>query len=197
MKINKVIAYLTLSDIFTWGLFNVLASLSGVYLSTKLGEDVVQVVGTGTAIYLLANGLAQLPAGLLGDRIKDDKDEIIMLMLGNVLMGIPFLFYPIISTPVFYYVLQTIFGVGTAINLVNWRKLFARNLNGGTEGMFYGVYGAVMGIVAAGFGLVAGYVGNLSHSMFDVVIVVIGLIMILSSVFGALILKVSNRLSAK
>ena len=118
-------------------------------------------------------------------------------MVGNVLMGIPFLFYPIISTPAFYYVLQIIFGMGTAINTVNWRKLFAKNLNGGAEGMFYGIYGAIMGVVAAGFGMIAGYIGNLSLEMFDTVIVAIGLIMILSSVFGGFILKVSNRLSAK
>jgi len=196
MRLNKVIAYLTLSDIFTWGFYSVLVSLSGIYLAGKLEQDVIKVVGTGTAIYLLTNGLSQLPIGIIGDRIKDHKDEVIMLMIGNILMGTPFLFYPIISTPYLYYVLQFILGVGAAINVINWRKLFALNLDNGSEGILYGTYGTIMGIVAAVFGLLAGYLGNLGTEMFDIVIVSIGLIMILSSTFGGLILRHTNKLQS-
>ena len=194
-KINRIIALLTLSDIFTWGIFMVLNAIVGIYLSQKLGANSVQIVGIGAAVMTTARGVFQLPIGELLDRIKHDVDEILVLTLGNIMMGITYVFYPGISTAMFYYVLQFVFGLGAALNLIAWRKLFAQNLDRHDEGLEYGAYGLVMGITSGMFGILAGTVANLSQQYFDKVIVTIGFIMIASSVFALLIFRVKHRKS--
>lgn len=194
-KFNKVILLLTLSDTFTWGPFIIIANLSGLYLSTKLGADTVSFIGIGTGVYFLTRAAFQMPIGLLTDKIDNDKDEIILLLLGIILMGIPFLFYPLITEPFQYFVLQFIFGLGVSFNLPNWRKLFAINLDKGKEGFLYGFYETVISISTALFSALIGFVANLGDIYFDIVMRSVGIIMIISSICVLFILKVKERKS--
>lgn len=194
-RINKVIAFLTLSDIFTWGLYLVITSLVGLYLATKLEQNAVEIVGIGVAIYNLAKGGFQIPVGMLTDKIKKDRDDILFLTAGNLFMGAPFLFYPLISTPLLFFVLQFFIGLGSAMNLVNWRKLFAKNLDTGKEGLEYGAYDTVMSLSMVGFSLAAGLIANISEQYFDFVMVSIGTLMISSGFWSISLFFVQKRKS--
>src|SRR3989344_815265 len=108
-KVNKVIVLLTLSDIFTWGIHFVVLALVGIYISERLGQNAVQIVGIGSAVYTGSRGLLELPVGRLTDIIRFDHDEIVILSLGNIIMGTSYLFYPLISSPSAYYALQFTF----------------------------------------------------------------------------------------
>ncbi len=192
---NKVILYLTLSDTFVWGPFIIIANLASLYLAPRLGADTVSFIGIGTGIYFLTRALFQMPIGMLTDKIENDKDEIILLFLGMVLMGIPFLFYPMITKPFQYYVLQFIFGLGVSFNLPNWRKLFALNLDKGKEGFQYGFYETVISISTAIFSGLIGYIANLGDIYFDWAMRGVAMLMMLAGVWVLLILKVKNRKS--
>lgn len=193
ININKVIVYLTLSDIFTWGLYLIINSFVGIYLAEKLDGAVLEFIGVGTAIYYIVKGSLQIPIGLIADRIKKDKDDIIFLLLGNVLMGLPFLFYPLIQSQYLYFLLQFVLGTGSAMNLVNWRKLFAKNLDKGKEGLEYGAYDAVMSLTMSFFSALAGFISNISETYFDIVMISIGLLMISGGFWAASIFTVENR----
>ena len=184
-----------MSDTFTWGTFIIIANLAGIYLSTKLGEDTVSFVGIGTGIYFLTRAILQMPIGALTDKLKDDADEIILLCIGTILMGLPFIFYPLITSAYQYYVLQFIFGLGVSLNLPNWRKLFALNLDQGKEGFQYGFYETVISISTAIFSAVVGYIANLGDLYFDLSMRGVGIIMMLASVWILLIFKVKGRKS--
>lgn len=186
---------LTLSDMFTWGIFMVLNAIVGIYLAEKLGVNSVKTVGIGAAIMTTARGLLQLPIGELMDKWKHDVDEILILSIGNIMMGITYVFYPAINSANFFFVLQLVFGMGAAFNLIAWRKLFAQNLDRHDEGLEYGAYGLVMGVASGIFGILAGTVANLSQEHFDAVIVGIGFVMMASSIFALLIFNVKHRRS--
>ena len=193
--INRVIWYLTLSDIFTWGLYFMVNSIIGIYLENKFGGRALEYIGIGAAIYYLAKGGLQIPIGLITDRIKKDKDDIVFLLLGNILMGLPFFFYPLLQSALPYFILQFVLGLGSAMNLVNWRKLFAENLDKGREGYNYAVYDTIMSLAGAAFSLAAGYIASISQIYFDLVIVAIGGLMLSSGIWVILIYFVNNRKS--
>lgn len=195
--INRVIWFLTLSDIFTWGLYFTVNSIVGIYLEQKLGGRAIEYIGIGMAIYYLAKGGLQIPIGILTDKIKRDKDDIVFLLLGNILMGLPFFFYPLLESPIPYFFLQFIMGAGAAMNLVNWRKLFAANLDKGKEGYDYAVYDSILSIATAGFSILAGYVASISQTYFDIVIIGIGALMLFSGVWVIAIYFVNNRKSQR
>ncbi len=193
MELNKVIWLLTCSDIFSWGLYSAVVSLVGIYLSNKLRMNAIEVVGVGIGIYYFVRASSSVPIGLITDKIKRDRDDIILLTIGNMLMGITFLFYPIILSAGVFYVLQAIFGLGAALNLVTWRKLFARNLDDQKEGFSYALYDTVLSIAIAIFSLFAGLISNINQDYFDGVMMFIGIVIMLSSIAPALIFDVNNR----
>ena len=194
-RLNKIIVLLTLTDVFTWGTHMIIIAITGIYLSQRIEQNVVQIVGIGTAIYTASRGILQLPIGRLLDKWKFDNDEIIFLSIGNILMGSSYLFYPFISSADLYYALQFIFAIGAAMNLIAWKKLFAQNIDKHNEGVEYGEYGFVMGITSAVFGIFAGTIANLGIDYFNMVIVGLGVITMLGSVFSLSIFKVKKRKS--
>lgn len=195
MKLNRVIWLLTTADVFSWGLYSSVSALIGLYLSSKLGLNAIEVVGVGIGIYYFVRASSSVPIGLITDKIKRDRDDIILLTIGNLLMGIVYLFYPVILSPGVFYVLQAIYGIGAAMNLVTWRKLFARNLDKEKEGFSYALYDTVMSISIALFSLIVGVISGINQDFFDAVMMCIGLIIMLSSILPALIFDVKTRKS--
>lgn len=188
---------LSLADIFSWGPYMVISALSGLYLATKLDMDAVQVIAIGTSIYYITRSVIQMPIGKITDKIKSDSDEILFLLIGAILMGLPFIVYPFISIPVHYYILQFVFGLGVSFNLTNWRKLFALNVDKNREGTQYGFYEICMSGGAAIFSALIGSLGSLGNRYFDIIIVSAGIAMLLASVWIFLIHKTDNRKSSK
>jgi MFS family permease len=196
LSVNKVIIYLTLSDVFSWGPFTIVSMLAGLYLASKLGEDIVKFVGIGTSIYFLTRAMFQVPIGLITDKYRHDKDEILILFVGVLLMGVPFLFYPFIEYAYQYFILQFIFGLGVSLNVTNWRKLFALNLDAGREGINYGIYEMVMSISIAILSIFGGIIANKGGLYFDTVMSAAGIIMMLGSTWIIFIYKLENRQSS-
>lgn len=194
-KFNRVIFFLTMSDIFTWGLYVVINSLVGIYLSHKFGANAIEIVGIGIAVYNVAKGGFQIPIGIIADKIKNDKDDIILLTVGNLLLGLPYIFYPHLTSTTMFYALQFVIGIGAAMNLVNWRKLFAQNLEMGNEGLTYGLYDTIMSLAMILFGVLAGTIANMGEKYFDFVMTVVGILMISSGFWVVGIFYVKNRKS--
>lgn len=194
---NRVVIYLSLSDVFSWGSFTVISILSGIYLSKKLGTDTLKFLGVGTSIYFFTRALFQIPIGLVTDKFKHDKDEILILFIGVLLMGLPYMFYPYITSEYHYYILQFIFGLGVSLNVTNWRKLFAFNIDKGKEGIQYGIYELIMSVCAGLLSILAGNIANMGDIYFDTVISLAGILIMLGSIWIILIYKYDSRKSKK
>jgi len=188
-KVNKIVWFLTLSDIFTWGVYTIISGFIGLYISKKIGSNVEIVLGIGIGLFYLAKGIFQIPIGIITDKIKKDKDDILFLLIGNLMMGLPYLYFPSITNSFEYYILQFIIGTGAAMNLVNWRKIFAKNLSVGNEGLEYGLYDTIMSFSMIFLSVLAGVVSNLSDSHFDLIVVIVGIFMISSTFWVFLLYK--------
>lgn len=195
--LNRVIWLLTFSDITTWGLYSAVSNLIGLYFADKFGANVVETIGIGIAIYTITRAIFQIPIGIISDGHKNDKDEILFLSIGMILMGIPFLIYPSIQTTTAYFVTQSIFGIGSALNLVNWRKLFAKNVDDDNEGTAYAVYDTTISVCVGLISLTISYIAGMGKSQFDFVMYTIGFIMISGSIFAMSILRIKNRKSLR
>lgn len=194
-EINKVLIFLTFSDVFSWGTYTVISALTGLYLANKLGENTIEYVGIGTAIYFFVRSIVQIPIGRFTDKHKKDKDEIFLLALGIVLMGIPFIFYPQITSHYYYFLLQAIFGLGAALNITTWRKLFALNIDGGKEGRQYAKYEAIMSAFTGVLSIFGGVIANMGERYFDMVISFSGFLIILACIWIFLIYITEARRS--
>lgn len=190
---NKVVLFLTMADVFVWGPFFIISALSGIYLAGKLGAGTIELVGVGTAIYFLTRAITQLPIGYITDKIKKDKDEIIILIIGILLMGLPYIFYPLISQSMHYFILQFVFGVGVSLNLANWRKLFAMNIDSGKEGRQYSFYETIVSLSTVILSTTVGLIANIGDVYFDLVMIGSGILMMAGSIWVVLIFKIHKR----
>lgn len=194
---NKVVIFLTMADVFSWGPFYIISPLAGIYLSKKLGTGTIEFVGVGIAIYFLTRAITQLPIGYITDKIKKDKDEIIFLIIGILLMGLPYTFYPQISKPIHYFLLQCLFGMGVSLNLTNWRKLFALNIDSGREGRQYSFYETIVSLSTVILSATAGLVANLGDIYFDLVMIGAGILMMAGSIWVVFVSKIQKRKTNK
>lgn len=192
---SKTFWFLTFSDVFTWGFYFIIGTLSGIYLRDRLGEDIVSIIAIGGSIYFVIRGLLQIPISRVLDRLESDKDEIIVLSVGSVLMGLPFLFYPLITTATEYYILQIIFSLGVAMNLNPWRKLFATNLEVGKEARGYAFYDMINSLFIAVSILLVGQIANINQVYFDLVMISLGLLMMTGGFWASLIATDTKRKS--
>jgi len=112
-------------------------------------------------------------------------------------MGVPFIFYPYISLPIHFYLLQFVFGIGVAFNVTNWRKLFALNVDGGREGRQYALYETIVSACTAVLSIVGGIIANLGTIYFDMVISFAGIVIMLGSIWVVLIYRYEERKSRK
>lgn len=190
---NKVVWLLTMSDIFIWGSYFIMSSLAGLYLEDKIESDVVRVIGIGMGLYFITRALVQLPIGVITDRLKTDKDEIVILFISAFVMGLPYMLYPLVDSEYKYYFLQIIFGIGASMNLNTWRKLFAINVDKNQEGLEYGFYETLMSFSSAVLVTTGGIVANISKGYFDAVVVAVGIITMVGGMWGGLVYFVRGR----
>jgi hypothetical protein len=191
-SINNTIWLLTINDIFTWGVYYIVSILTGVYIADKFAVNVTETIGIGAGVMYFVRAIVQIPIGVWGDKILGDKDEVWLLILGNFLMGMPVIMLTQATETWHYYVLQAIFGLGTALNIVDWRKLFAKNLDKGKEGFEYAVYDTVMSFAIALLSIMSGAIAGISPYYFDLVITTVGLLILSSNLWVFLIYLINH-----
>lgn len=187
LRLNRIIWFLTVSDIFTWGFYLPLISLIGLYLSRQIDGNSVEIVGVGVGIYYIVRSLSQIPIGLIIDKIQKDRDDIFVLMAGNLIMGIPFLIFPLIQNQETFFILQAFMGLGASMNLVSWRKLFAKSLDRNREGTSYAVYDTILSLSTGIIAAIMGVIANINKSYFDFVMIFSGLVIISSVAWPVMI----------
>ena len=180
---NSIIWFLTVNDIFIWGGNFIINIFLGLYFSNKLNADPIIVIGVGTAVYQVIRAATQIPIGMLSDKYKSDRDEILMLVIGNFIMGSSVVSYVFVTEPIHYYIISGMVGLGASLNIVDWRKLFAKNLDKGKEGLDYAVYDTAMSFSVAVLAVAAGSVASMGGEEFSYMIAMTGVIMILSNIW--------------
>jgi MFS family permease len=195
-KINKVIVLLTLSDVLVWGTYLIAYPLQGIYMTYKYGDKSIEYISIGLFIYYLIRAVIPTPVGYYVDKTKKDVDEIMSLGLGSTLIGLSFIIFPFTNSPLEYFVLMGMAGVGAALNLIGWRKLFAKNLDKNKEGRDYAVYETVMSLSTALFSLIGGQFSSINHELFRMFFLLIGIITTFGGMGVALVLLRTNRKSA-
>lgn len=190
---SKVIWFLTFQDTSTWGVFSAMNTFIGLYLANRLEGDIETYIGIGVGVYMFTRAVGQLILGYVADRMQGEQDEIITLTVATVLMALPFFLYPVITTPLQFVVLQFIFGLGGAADLVAWRKVFALHVDQRHAGVDYGVYGSFFSLSSAVFGVIAGLIANINDTWFGVVMAATGVVMLSGLIWIKLL---ANTISA-
>ena|SRR3989338_179739 len=160
---NDVIKALTISDLFILSSFGLIAPIFAVYLTDNIKGANLEVVGVAATIFLLTRSLGQLPVAYIVDKIKGEKDDFWVMVIGSLISSLVPLFYIIATETWHIYLIQLIYGLSQAFTYPSWLAIFTRHIDKKREGFEWGIYytltdlgGAVVavigGIVASSFG---------------------------------------------
>lgn len=180
LNFNPVIRWLTISDFILASSYGLIAPIFAIFASDYIKGGNVQIAGVAMTIFLLTKSLAQIPAASIIDKIKGEKDDFWVLIIGSILTAIIPLFYILTRTPAQLFLIQFINGIVTAATFPSWMAIFTRHIDKNKEGMEWGIYFTLTDLSSAITGAVGGTLAL--YFGFNIVFIGVSVISLIGSV---------------
>lgn len=155
--VNFVIRILTISDILIIGGFGLIVPIFAVFITENIVGGTVEIAGIASAIFLLTRSIGQIPAAILIDKIRGEKDDFWAMLIGSVICSLVPLAYIVISSPLQLFATQFIYGLAAAFTFPSWLAVFTRHIDKNHEGVEWGVYQTLIDLGSAGAASVGGF----------------------------------------
>jgi len=180
-QINKVIRYLTLSDIMVISGFGMILPIFAVYITKSIEGGTVEVAGIATAIYLFTKSLGQIPIASIIDRIKGERDDFWAMFIGSVFFSLIPLLYIFAKTPMSLYLVQFIYGLAAAATVPSWYAIFTRHIDKNHEGVEWGAYQTFVDLGSAIAAFIGGFIAY--RFGFAPLFIIVSLIILTGAIF--------------
>ena len=178
-SVNRIVAFLILSNFFIESSFGFIAPVFSVFIIEDIPGGTLAVAGFAASVYWIAKSVIQIFIARILDRIPGERDDLIALVIGHLIMGGAAFLYLLVQTPLHIYGVQFILAIGGALAIPSWYAMFSRHIDKLKEafewslnssitfGLGVGVASAIGGLIADAFGfqaifILAGTVGVVS-----------------------------------
>jgi MFS family permease len=181
LGVNRVITYLALSDffiIFGWGLVN---PIFAVFVTQQVKGAGVEAVGLASTIYFLLKSGLQVPLANIIDRIRGERDDFLAMVVGSLIMATVPIFYIFVKNVPQLFLVQAIYGIGSAISYPSWLALFTRHIDKNKEGWEWSLYYTTIDLSGAGAAAIGGYLAK--YLGFHYLFILISLLILLGIIF--------------
>lgn len=180
-KINRIVKYLVLSDLFFWTGWGLINPIFALFIVQKIEGGSAFVVGLAAAIYWILKSALRVPVGMFLDKCSGEKDDYFFLVLGLFIASIVSFGFIFAQKTWHIYFLQSVYAVGMALTLSGWQAIFTRHIDKGKEATEWG-----LDATGLGFGVgIAGAIGGwlVTSFGFEVLFLLVGIFGIISIVF--------------
>jgi MFS family permease len=134
LGVNKIIGFLLL---FLF-VINVSEGLFGPLLAVYITKNIVgtslSTVGFAIAIYSIVKSIAQLPLAKRIDRKVGEKDDFYIMLTGAIIGIVCTFGYLFIKTPLHFYILSAISGLGGACLMAAYYGIFSHHVDRNSQG---------------------------------------------------------------
>lgn len=155
---NPVIRFLIISDVVAMGAAGLLGPIFALFIKDFIIGGNEAVAGVAAAIYLITKSIFQIPAALIIDKIRGEKDDFYLMIIFSVAMGLLPLLYLVIKTAAALYFVQFLIGLTTAFTFPSYMAIFTRHIDKQKEGTEWGVYFTLIDLVSAALAGIGGYI---------------------------------------
>lgn len=161
-QINPVVKFFALSNALLVTGVGLFGPLFAVYLAESIQTDqILAVIGVSAAILLFTRSVGQIPVAYIIDKLPGERDDYLILLLGNCIYFIVPLLYLLISEPWHLFAIQALYGFGTAMTYPTWLAIFTRHIDKGKEGVEWGGYQVMNDVSAAAAASIGGLLAAL------------------------------------
>ena len=181
-NINPTVRFLTASDAVLTAALGLFGPIFAVYLTQNIQTDnALEVIGIGTSIYLFTRSIGQIPLAYVIDKIKGERDDYYLLLIGNTAFIIVPILYTFITEPWQLFAIQFFYGIGAALTYPTWSAVFTRHIDKGREGIEWGIYQTMSDMAGAIAAPIGGFIA--AFYGFDAVMYLASSLALISSVF--------------
>jgi len=182
LNINPVVRFLILSDVVLVGSLGLIGPIFAIFIVDFIDGGNAAVAGVAAAVYLVTKSILQIPTATIIDRIRGERDDFWVLIVGSILAALVPLLYLVIHTPLQLYAVQFLYGLIMSITFPSFMAIFTRHIDKHKEGTEWGIYFTLtdfMGAIAASIGgVLAQTVGFRTLIVVLVFISILGTLMI-------------------
>lgn len=147
---------MVLSDFFVNAGFSVFAPVFAIFVTGQIAGGSVQVVGFAAAIFQIFKSALQIPVARVLDKNHGEYDDYYSLIFGTfTIASIPFL-YLFASEPTHIYIIQAVFGIGSAFAIPPWYAIFTRHIDKLQENVEWSLDSIALGIGGAAMAAIGG-----------------------------------------
>lgn len=170
-KISNVIKILILSDFIIWSSSNLITPLMAVFITQELGVG-IEVAGIAVSILLITQALLETPIALLIDRTKSERDDLLTVVCGGLIMGMGYILMIFVESVWQLYVLQAVIGMGVALSYPGWSALFTSHIDKRIKAFEWSLEDTVLGIGTALTAALGGFL--VKEWGYDVIFIIVG-----------------------
>ncbi|NIT03655.1 MFS transporter [Candidatus Saccharibacteria bacterium] len=163
IKVNRIIEFLTLSDILVLSGWGLVTPIIAVFFTEQVEGGSVALAGLASAVYFLVKSFVQIPIARYIDLKRGEWDDYWIMIAGSLLITTSAFLYILVKYPWQVMVVQAIYGIGGALSYPSWLAIFTRHVDRHEEGLEWSLYytatdlgsalaGAIGGLMAATFG---------------------------------------------
>lgn len=191
-KVNRVIKYFVLSDLFFWGGWGLINPIFALFVVGRISGASVVTVGIATALYWVVKALAQIPLALYLDRRDRDHFDLHFLIIGLMFAGFIAMLFPLVTDIGLLYALMVFQGIAYGIYTPSWSAVFSRHLDKNHYAFDWSLDSTTVGLSSGAAALIGGAIAGVLG--FDMVFVLTGFFSFAS---GLLLLAVPDLVMPK
>ena len=184
---NVVLRALILSDLFLYGGFGLIQPIFAVFMLQEITGSSVMAIGVATTIQLVTKSILQLGIAKWTDAEPGNRRELLTLFAGSLIMSVVPFAYLWATALHHVFILQFVYGLGTALAYPGWIVIFARYTDDSKRGYEYSVYNTTIGLGVAAAAVLGGYF--VQTYSFQHLFVLIGILSVIGAMFILTIFK--------
>lgn len=191
LQVNKVIEYLTFSDIMVLSGWGLVSPILAVFFTEQVKGGTVALAGLASTVYFLTKSIVQIPVARFIDSKRGEWDDYWVMVFGGLVISISAFLYIFVQYPWQVIAVQIVYGLGGALAYPAWLAIFTRHVDAHKEGFEWSFYYTATDLGSA---LTAGLGGFLAAAYgYNLVFVIVGLTSLLGTAFLAGIVRDIKR----
>lgn len=149
IKINKVIEYLTFSDILMMSGWGLISPIIAVFFTDQIKGGTVELAGFASATYFLTKSVVQIPVARFIDVRRGERDDYLVMIIGSLFITLSAFSYMVIQYPWQVFLVQIMYGIGGGFSYPSWLAIFTRHIDRKEEGFEWSIYYTTIDLGAA------------------------------------------------
>ncbi len=192
IKINRVVRFLILSDLFFLGSWSMVQPLFSIFVIEHIKGATLIVVGLVASLYWLVKSLLQIPVANYLDNHDGEKDDFYTLIIALSLASIAAFSFASVTELWHLFLTQFIYAVAMGLYVPSWSGIFSRHLDDKRFSFDWSLDSTVVGLTSCGSAILSGILANFFG--FSFVFILVGILSFSSAI---LIFSVPNLIFPK